>query len=167
MAEGSMPPRERINITYKSETGDAQAEKELPLRLVMLGDYTQREETTPVENRPLLRVNKDNFSEVMERQNLSLDLLVPDRLRQGEGQAAGEMTLHLAFQSLKDFEPEQVAEQVPELKALLDLRKALHALRGPMGNSREFRAQLQSLLSNETSRARLLQELGIDKSGAA
>ena len=33
--EGSVAPRERVNIVYKPATGDAQEEKELPLKLLV------------------------------------------------------------------------------------------------------------------------------------
>ena len=40
--EGSVAPKERVNITYKPAIGNAKEEVELPLKLLMLGDYTQR-----------------------------------------------------------------------------------------------------------------------------
>ena len=39
--EGSVAPKERVNIMYKPATGDAKEEVELPLKLLMLGDYTE------------------------------------------------------------------------------------------------------------------------------
>ena len=40
MSEGSVAPKERVNIVYKSSVGDQTEEVELPLKLLMLGDYT-------------------------------------------------------------------------------------------------------------------------------
>jgi type VI secretion system protein ImpB len=40
--EGSVAPKERINVTFKPATGNAQEELELPLKLLVLGDFTQR-----------------------------------------------------------------------------------------------------------------------------
>ena len=53
--EGSVAPKERVNITYKPATGNAKEEVELPLKLLMLGDYTQRPDPTPLEDRKLNR----------------------------------------------------------------------------------------------------------------
>jgi len=61
--------------------------------------------------------------------------------------------------SLDDFSPDSVARQVPEMKKLLELREALTALKGPLGNLPAFRAQLQSLLENEETREQLLREI--------
>ena len=40
--EGSVAPKERVNIVYKPATGDAKEEVELPLKMLMIGDYTGR-----------------------------------------------------------------------------------------------------------------------------
>ncbi|MEJ2694042.1 MAG: type VI secretion system contractile sheath small subunit, partial [Candidatus Thiodiazotropha sp.] len=78
--EGSVAPKERVNIVYKPDTGGAQQEVELPLKLMMLGDYTLREDDTPLEDRNPISIDKDNFNDVMGKHNLSLDLKVPDQL---------------------------------------------------------------------------------------
>ena len=49
--EGSVAPKERVNITYKPATGDAQEEIELPLKLLMMGDFTLKADETPLEDR--------------------------------------------------------------------------------------------------------------------
>ncbi|WP_171948529.1 type VI secretion system contractile sheath small subunit, partial [Escherichia coli] len=57
--------------------------------------------------------------------------------------------------------PDNIASQVPEMRKMLELREALVALRGPMGNIPAFRAQLQALLDDEKSREQLIAELGL------
>ena len=71
-----------------------------------------------------------------------------------------KLSVHLKFDSLKDFEPEQVVNQVPELRKLLELRQALVALKGPLGNTPAFRKAIQSIVDDEGARAALLKELG-------
>ena len=71
-----------------------------------------------------------------------------------------EMPVHLRFESLKDFSPESVAQQVPELSKLLELRKALLALKGPLGNIPGFRKKLQALLESGEDVDKILRELG-------
>ena len=157
--EGSVAPKERVNITYKPATGDAKEEIELPLKLMMMGDYTQRADDTPLEDRKPVNVDKDNFNDVMRSHNLSLNLVVPNTLAEEEGD---EMALDLKFDSLKDFSPEAIAEQIPELKALLDLRQALTAVKGPLGNVPAFKKKIQSLMRDDATKEKLLKELGLE-----
>jgi type VI secretion system protein ImpB len=156
--EGSVAPKERVNITYKPATGDAQQEIELPLKLLMLGDFTLKRDETPIEDRKAIKIDKDNFNDVMKSQNLSLNLVVPNKLAEAEGE---EMAVSLNFDNLKDFSPEAVAEQVPELKALLDLREALTAVKGPLGNVPAFKKKIQALMKDDASKERILKELGL------
>jgi type VI secretion system protein ImpB len=158
--EGSVAPKERVNIVYKPATGDAQQEIELPLKLLMVGDYTGRKDDRPLEDRKPINVDKDNFDEVLRSHDLKLDLSVADSL---SGQ--GEMAVKLSFKRLADFGPEAVVNQVPELKKLLELRGALTALKGPLGNVPAFRKKIQELLGDETARAKLLAELGVKSGG--
>ena len=157
--EGSVAPKERINIVYKPATGDAKEEVELPLKLLMLGDYTLQNDDTPLEERKAIGVDKDNFNEVLKKHDLKLDLNVANRLSGNEGD---EMAVSLKFGALKDFDPESVVRQVPELNQLLELREALTALKGPLGNVPAFRKKIQAALSDDEGREKLLKELGIE-----
>lgn len=155
-ADGSVAPRERVNIVYKPSTGDAQEEKELPLKLLMMGDYTQRQDETPLEERKPINIDKDNFNDVMKSQGLGLQMNVANKL---SDKAGDEMSVKLKFDSLKDFEPEQVAKQVPELKQLLELRQALSALKGPLGNFPAFRKKIQQIVGDGAAREKIMKEL--------
>ena len=106
-------------------------------------------------------LDKDNFTDVLKAQKLALDLSVPNRLEKEDSD--DNLAVSLKFESLADFEPDAIVEKVPELKSILELREALKALKGPLGNIPDFRKKLQSLVSDEGSRAKLLTELGLDK----
>ncbi|WP_449411563.1 type VI secretion system contractile sheath small subunit [Methylobacterium komagatae] len=153
----SVAPKERVNIKFKPSTGNVKEEIELPLKLLMLGDFTGQPDDRPVDDRLPVDINKDNFDEVLKSHALKLDLNVPNRLE--EDQADSGIQVNLTFNGLRDFEPESLARQVPELAALLKLREALVALRGPLGNVPTFRKTIQNLLESEDSRDRLLLEL--------
>ena len=158
--EGSVAPKERVNIKYSPATGDAQEEVELPLKLLMMGDYTLQQDDRPLEDRAPINVDKDNFNKVMEGQNLKLDVLVDNKLVEEDD---AELAASLQFKNLKDFEPENIVKQVPELNQLLEMRDALTALKGPLGNVPAFRKMLQEALTDETARKKLLDELNLDE----
>jgi type VI secretion system protein ImpB len=158
MAEGSVAPKERVNIVYKPATGNAQEEVELPLKIAMLGDYTLRQDDTPLEERERINIDKDNFNEVMRSLGLQLELNVPNRL---SGQENDEMPVHLEVKDLNSFRPENVVEQVSELKKLRELRDALASLRNPLANIRDFRRVIETSLTDEAARQKLLKELNL------
>lgn len=157
--EGSVAPQERVNITYKSSTGDAQEEVELPLKMLFIGDYTGQTDERPLEERKPINVDKDNFQQVLAEQNLGIAASVKDTLSGTEG---GSLNVQLKFKKLSDFSPDSIVEQVPELQKLMQLRNALTALKGPLGNVPAFRRKIQAMLQDEGAKNKLLKELGLE-----
>lgn len=158
--ESSVAPKERVNIVYRPATGDAKEEVELPLRLLVMGDFTQSPDDRMLEEREPVNIDKDNFNEVLKEQNIGLNLTVPNKL---SGEPDDEMNVQLSFESMKDFEPEAIARKTPELKRLLELRGALTTLKGPLSNLPEFRKKLQELVKDDAAREQLLKELGVEE----
>ncbi|WP_320173344.1 type VI secretion system contractile sheath small subunit [Maridesulfovibrio sp.] len=157
--EGSVAPKERVNIVYKPDTGDAKEEVELPLKLLVVGDFTQKDDDRMVEDRDPVNIDKDNFNEVLKAQDLELNMGVEDKL--GSDPDA-QMAVKLKFESLKDFDPDRIIKQVPELQKLMELREALKALKSPLSNVPEFRKKVQELVKDDGAREKLLKELGIE-----
>jgi type VI secretion system protein ImpB len=155
--EQSVAPRERINIVYKPAI-NMDEEVELPLKMVVLSDFTGRPDDTPLEDRRVINVDKDNFTNVLREQQLEVRFGVKDKLNPN-AQPGDELPVHLRLDSLKAFEPEQVARQIPELKELLEVREALVALKGPLGNIKQFSRKLKEVLGDDAARERLIKEL--------
>jgi type VI secretion system protein ImpB len=159
--EASEPPKERINIKYLHAIGDETEEKELPLKLLVVGDFTQRADDRAVEDRKPIAIDKDTFSEVLEAHKLRLSLVVPNKLS-----SEPELVVNLGIENEKGFGPDSIVEQVPELAKLLKVREALKLLRGPVGNLKEFRQRIDQIVADPTLKERLLRELGIAGAGA-
>ncbi|TFY90536.1 type VI secretion system contractile sheath small subunit [Pseudomonas kairouanensis] len=157
--EGSVAPKERVNITFKPAIGGAQEEVELPLKLLVLGDFTQREDGRKLEDRKPISINQNTFDEVLAKQALNLTVNVPNRLQ--EDAEVDELAVQVRIHSMKDFNPASLVEQIPELHKLMALREALVALKGPLGNTPSFRKAIEHALADDESRARVLAELGL------
>lgn len=162
--EGSVAPKERINITFKPAIGAAQEEVELPLKLLVLGDFTQREDARKLEDRKPIAIDKNSLDEVLANQALSLALNVPNRLQ--DDADVEELGIQVRIQSMKDFNPAHLVEQIPELQKLMALREALVALKGPLGNTPSFRKAIEQALADDESRARVLAELALSSQPA-
>ncbi|HKN02847.1 MAG TPA: type VI secretion system contractile sheath small subunit [Buttiauxella sp.] len=156
--DGSIAPKERINIRYTPKTDGQVSEVELPLNLLITGNLKGTADDTPLDERQPVSINRNNFNAVLEKSGIERDFIVPSVLGEIPDM---QMNVSLKVKSMADLSPDRVAAQVPEMKKLLELREALVALKGPMGNIPAFRAQIQALLDNEDTREQLIVELGL------
>ncbi len=156
--DGSVAPKERVNIVYKSDVGGAEEEVELPFRILVAGDFTGRGDDTPIEQRQLVNVNKTNFDQVLEGKDVRVALTTRDVL---SNESDAELQVELEFKRMRDFEPDSIVQQVPELRTLVELRDALTVLKGPLGNVPAFRRRLQALIGDTDAKQALLKELDL------
>lgn len=155
--EGSIAPEERINIIYKS-VKEGEVHGELPLNILVLGDFKGAPDDALLEDRELMRVNnKDDFRRELAALRPSLELRVADRLADEQG---AELTVKLDFQSMADFSPEGILRQVPALMELKRMRDALSGLKSPLENQPSFRRLLNDLVSDLSTKHAAAQGAG-------
>lgn len=148
-------PKARVNIKLDLHTGGSQRKVELPLKLMVLGDYSNGTEQRPLSERAKLNVNKDNFDNVLGEYSPALKFSAPDKLLNDDS----EVPVELKFQCLKDFEPEQVARQIPQLRALLAMRNLLRDLKSNLLDNVTFRYELERILKDDALSEELRAEL--------
>ena len=159
MSDGSNAPKERINISYKAKTNGAAADVELPLKLMVMSNFTSDTNNIPLEEREPVSINKVNFNKVMEQMGITTNFNVKNTISPD----ADEMSIKLNIKSMTDFSPDNIVKQVPELQKLMALREALTALKGPMGNVPEFRKKLLAILSDAEKKEQLMLEIAKSK----
>ena len=159
MSDGSNAPKERINISYKAKTNGAAADVELPLKLMVMSNFTSDTNNIPLEEREPVSINKVNFNKVMEQMGITTNFNVKSTISPD----ADEMSINLNIKSMTDFSPDNIVKQVPELQKLMALREALTALKGPMGNVPEFRKKLLAILSDAEKKEQLMLEIAKSK----
>jgi type VI secretion system protein ImpB len=149
------PPR--VQITYDVEIGDAIENKELPFVLGVLGDYTghSKEPQKKLKERKFVQIDRDNFDDVLKGMAPRLAMKVDNKLKEDGTQ----MSVELNFESLADFEPQNVVNQVEPLKQLLDARKRLADLRNKVVGNDKLEELLDEVLRdteklNKISQAR-------------
>ena len=138
-------PKARVNIKLDLHTGGAQKKVELPLKLLVMGYYSNGKEQRPLSERSKIDINKNNFNSVLGEFQPSIKMAVPDTLA-GDGT---DTAVSLTFNDMKDFEPEQVARQIPQLRALLAMRNLLRDLKSNLLDNATFRRELENILKDD------------------
>ncbi|MBB4822136.1 type VI secretion system protein ImpB [Pseudomonas alcaligenes] len=148
-------PKARVNIKLDLHTGGAQKKVELPLKLMLMGDYSNGREARPLSERAKVNINRNNFDSVLADFAPRLKLAVENTLADDDS----ETSVELAFHRMKDFEPEQVARQIPQLRALLAMRNLLRDLKSNLLDNATFRQELERILKDDALSDELRAEL--------
>ena len=137
----------RVHITYEVETEGAQVEKELPFVMGIMGDFSgdPTQPLAPMKDRKFIQIDRDNFDDVLKRMTPGLKYRVENTL-EGDG---SEMAVDLKFNSIEDFEPGRVADQVPALRKLIETRNQLRDLMSKVDRSEDLEALLEKVLQND------------------
>ena len=148
-------PPSRINLFLELQEGEAKEKVELPMRLLVLGDYTGREDQAPVEEREVVNINSNNFESVMRSKRLSTQYTVDNKLDED----SDVLEVDLSFEDIDSFAPENIARQVPELRRMVAMRNLLQDLRNRVVSTSEFRKQLEAIVQDESALTELAEEL--------
>jgi type VI secretion system protein ImpB len=151
----------RVHIKYEVETEGAMVVKELPFVVGVLGDFSGNptQPLKPFGERKFVQIDRDNFDDVMRRMTPGLTISVDNTL-QNDGT---RLPVSLKFESMEDFEPGSIVNQVPALKALLDARNELRDLMSKADRSEELERLLEDILQNKADLSQLVAQLGGNK----
>jgi type VI secretion system protein ImpB len=155
----------RVHITYDVDTGTGMEMKELPFVMGILGDFSGHpaEPLAKLKERKFVEVTPDNFDQTLKSMRPRLAFTVENKLSEGEN--AGKLGVDLRFESLDDFSPDRVAQQVEPLHKLLALRQQLADLRGSLQGNEKLEEILQATIHDADKLTRLKSE--IDAQGGA
>ncbi|MDD9341332.1 type VI secretion system contractile sheath small subunit [Providencia heimbachae] len=148
-------PKARVNIKLDLHTGGAQKTVELPLKLLAVGDYSNGQDNRPLSEREKVNINKNNFDSVLAEFTPSINLTVKNTLAGDDS----DESVALTFKDMKDFEPEHVARQIPQLRAMLAMRNLLRDLKSNLLDNVTFRRELESILKDPALSDELREEL--------
>lgn len=148
------PPR--VHITYDVEIGDAIEKRDLPFVVGVMADLSGMPVATlpPIKDRKFIAIDRDNVNDVMRKIGPRLAFKVQNRMSEDDT----KLNVELRFQSMDDFAPARIAQQVEPLRKLLELRTSLANLRSSMiGNDK-----LETLLRGVVNDQELLQRAGVE-----
>jgi type VI secretion system protein ImpB len=151
--------RPRVQISYDVETNGAMQKIELPFVVGVLADLSGQPASPlrPLKERKAVNIDRDNFNDVLAKSTPRVAMKVQNRLT-GEDT---KLAVELKFQSIDDFDPARIAEQVPALKKLLEMRLELTQLLSKMEGNDKLDQLLADVLSNTDKAKELAAQMGI------
>lgn len=152
-------PKSRITLTYRTTINGEQETVNLPLRLLMLGDFSlgsSEDRKLDLDARKLRSVNGKNLDELMRDMKMSLRFQVPNRINPD---VEADLDVELPVERMKSFHPDEIVNHVPKLKALRLLKKLLMEMQSSIDNQKALRNLVYELFSNKDALKAVLAEL--------
>lgn len=151
--------RPRVQVTYDVETNGAMVKTELPFVVGVLADLSgnPKDKLPGLKQRKVVSIDRDNFNGVLEKAAPRVALKVDNKLTE-EG---GKMGVELNFKHIDDFEPARVAEQIPALRELLEMRRRLVQLSSKMEGNDKLEELLAQIITNPEAANKLAAEMGL------
>jgi type VI secretion system protein ImpB len=139
------PPR--VQITYDVQVGDAIEKRDLPFVVGVLADLSgmPNKPLPPIAKRKFVAIDRDNVNDVMKKIGPRLAFKVPNRLNEDDT----KINVELNFESMDDFQPARIAQQVTPLRKLLELRTSLANLRASLIGNEKLDSLLQEVIQNQ------------------
>lgn len=109
------------------------------------------------KERSLIEIDRDNFDEVLAGMRPRLAYRVENTL-EGDGT---KLNIELTFDSLADFEPDQVVQQIEPLNELIEARRRLSDLLSRMDGNDRLEELLRDVIQNTGQQQQLSQALGL------
>jgi len=153
----------RVHIKYEVETEGAMVERELPFVVGVMGDFSgdPTEPLKPLKDRKFIQIDRDNFNDVMRRMTPGLQMKVDNTLK-GDG---SQIPVSLRFDSIDDFEPGRIVQQVEPLRKLQETRDRLRDLMSKVDRSEELESLLERVLQDNNEISALSAALGSQAPG--
>lgn len=150
----------RVHITYEVETEGNAVKKELPFVVGVMGDFAGQnsESIKPLKERRFVQIDRDNFDDVLKRMNPRLNFMVDNKITEDGTQ----FSVDLEFNSMQDFEPAAVVNQIEPLKQLMATRNKLRDLLTKVDRSEGLENILERVLNNSDDLQQLATELKLD-----
>ncbi|QIV96416.1 type VI secretion system protein ImpB [Allofrancisella inopinata] len=154
-------PKSRVNITYDMDVSGTKQAKELPLKQLVIGDFSQgssKEKSLELANRKVYEIESNNLDSVMQEMGIQLDINVENHVEP----ASGVLNVKIPLKSMKSFNPNSIAQNIPELSKLLKVKELLKEYISLIDNNRKFRNLVNNLSASPESLESLIQQLKLD-----
>jgi type VI secretion system protein ImpB len=152
-------PQSRITLKYRTTINGEEEDVKLPMRTMVLGDFSMgssKDRQEELEERKLRTLDGTNrVDDLMKDMAIQLKVQVDNKINPDKE----ELDLSLPITGLKSFSPDEVAQNIPQVKALLLLKTLLSEMQSNIDNRRDLRKLVQEICANPDSMQKALGEL--------
>jgi type VI secretion system protein ImpB len=151
-----------VHITYDVHVGNAIEKKQLPFVVGVLADLSgdSRNKLPRLKRREFIDINKSNFNQILAGIGPTLNFQVKNLVQDNDS----TINVRLRFESMDDFGPVRVAEQVAKtvepVARLLELRRRIKRLLMTMEGNDALEMDVQRLINDRAALKQLCQEAG-------
>lgn len=141
-------PKSRITLKYPTKIDGKKVKKELPFRLLVLGDFSlgkSKDRALELDKRETRSLDKKNLNATIEDMEINLNLQVDNKI---DPQNQPGLNVNIPIKNMKSLNPANIAEVVPKIKSLNLLKKLLLELQAISDNNKSFRRKLNEILKN-------------------
>jgi type VI secretion system protein ImpB len=140
-------PNSRLMINYETTVDGILKKKELPYKVLVAGSLSRGKSSDAQKELTEREVRKvDNgIDRVISNMNINFGFQVPNFV----SKQANNIEVNYKIDAMKDFKPDTVAQKVPEIKALLQLKEFLTSFAKDIDNNRNLKKIIDSVFSDK------------------
>jgi type VI secretion system protein ImpB len=154
-------PKSRITLQYPTEVNGKKVKKELPFRMMVMGDFSlgkSKDRKVDFDAREARQLDGTNLDKTIEDMGINLSFSVENKINPDD---ESELKVSLPITGMKSFNPASVAESVPKIKSLNLMKKLLMELQSTTDNNKSFRRKLNEVLKSEKNLVELKKTLSL------
>ncbi len=152
-------PKSRLTLTYKTEVEGEPETVNLPMRLMVMGDFslgTSKDRKVDLDERRLRSLDGRNTDGIMKDMGMKIKMTVPNKIDPAKDE---DMEVEIPITKMRSFNPDEIANNIPKVRSLQLLKKLLLEAQSNLSNKKEFRNLLAELYANPESYQKVLGEL--------
>ncbi|QSH41075.1 type VI secretion system contractile sheath small subunit [Lentisphaerota bacterium ZTH] len=141
-------PKSRITIKYETDINGEKVQREIPLRLLVMGNLsagTSKDSKLDLNERRVRELDGKNLDATMKDMDTRLCFSVSNKINPDKDPS---LDVEIPIDSMKSFNPATIAERVPQLKSLLILKQLINELETTVDNNKKFRQHLGEILAD-------------------
>ena len=152
-------PKSRITLTYRTNVNGQPEDVTLPFRLLIMGDLskgTSKDQKVDLDARQIRQLDGKNLNQVMKDMDMAVSFTVANKI---DPDKRSEIDVTIPVTSMRSFQPLEIAQHVPKVRALLLLKKLLLEVQANIDNRKEFRSLLRELATHPDQAKALFADL--------